>query len=417
MSNQNNDFSDFLDALFERVKNPLIFSFSLFYLVFHFDALLYILLSDENYKERIQVFFDLLGHKKQLPTIANILLSAWQPFSLAVLFTLAWPFVNNGVKFCRAYGQVFLEQKTKEVLKDLPIPREQYEASINDKNQLQENIILLRKREDEHLERETRFRKEISNLKSEIKNSKNSSSKPDTVIPSPEDSNSIEIPTSISSTPISTMPYVNIPGFDDNKLFTDDRKNYIVPRNSGSSESLFTTDNSENSESLSVNIPTTSNWDSFLVKNNVDKDGFPIKPKTSSSTKNNEINEKELKEFIERNFEDYKDIAFKEFTEFCPDSGLQTVAYDWLEKFDIYNEKILKSDDYPPNAKINLKRIKKSSSSDANSILILITELVNYLLRNFFNDYIERNAPNNQSDDLKTSLERLADHFVESRLI
>jgi len=125
---------NFLKSASDRINNPFIFSFCVSFLIVHFDAFLYLILSDDYVNERIRVFYELLGKNEKTLQISSTLDSIFLPLILASAYTFGWPYIDKIIELFRAKSGIYLNDKISDILKTKTYSYEDVEKLIEQKD-------------------------------------------------------------------------------------------------------------------------------------------------------------------------------------------------------------------------------------------------------------------------------------------
>lgn len=122
---------DVLKGFLERMGNPFLFSFMAAYFVIHFEAFLYLLMSDSKGDVRITLFFEKLGLEPEIVGYWATLVYLSGPLSIAALYCIVWPFITDLLKvfphiasnwstslMARTYKSNFLSPESAEELQN-----------------------------------------------------------------------------------------------------------------------------------------------------------------------------------------------------------------------------------------------------------------------------------------------------------
>lgn len=155
-------FSASKDIIIERIKSPLLSSFSVAWLFFNWKIVLLLLFSDKSVEEKI----------KEIDQITSIYNGLWFPGLIAVFYTVVYPYINyrifkvhNGfekeVEVLKAENAIeVLEIKIKQVQKESMLEQSRFDAQRKlEREKLDNEFELERQRlaiEQQRLENEAR---------------------------------------------------------------------------------------------------------------------------------------------------------------------------------------------------------------------------------------------------------------------
>ena len=107
---------DFIASMRNRGTNPFFFSYILSFLLYNFNAVLYLFVTNSNFNERINMLGELLRYNQDFGEIATF----GVPLITALTYTFLWPFFDGWVRIVRERiennlkitGSKFLNRKT-----------------------------------------------------------------------------------------------------------------------------------------------------------------------------------------------------------------------------------------------------------------------------------------------------------------